>query len=121
MDNIVRGVLSSMLDGSRTIFLLIYWICGSNTLCSASSARQQDVFGGRNFRKLTFDRENRENFCLAKISCYTVYLAAAQAIYYFAFRPQGIRSSVEFCDALCAYKLGAAKYGERVGTTNQPQ
>ena len=54
MDNIVRGVLSSMLDGSRTIFLSIYWICSStwtHCMCSASrsSARQQEIFG-RNFR-----------------------------------------------------------------------
>ena len=67
----------SMLDSSTTNFLSIYWICSSNTLCSASSARQQEIFGGRNFagtnfRELAFDRENRENFYLAKISRYTV-------------------------------------------------
>ena len=44
-----RGTILSMLDGSRRIFLSIYWICGSNTLCSASSACQQEIFGGRNF------------------------------------------------------------------------
>ena len=37
-------------------FLSIYWICGSNTLCSASSARQQEIFGGRNFRGNKFSR-----------------------------------------------------------------
>ena len=49
-----------------------------------------------------------------------LYLAAAQAIYNFALRPQGIRSSVEFHDALCTCKLGAAKYGERVGPEIKP-
>ena len=71
-----RGTILSMLDGSRTNFLSIYWICDSNRLCSAFSARQQEIFGkifaGTNFRELAFDRENRENFCLAKISRYTV-------------------------------------------------
>ena len=36
------------------------------------TSRQQEIFGGRNFRELAFDRENHENFCLAKISRYTV-------------------------------------------------
>jgi len=36
------------------------------------TSRQQEIFGGRNFRELAFDCENRENFCLAKISRYTV-------------------------------------------------
>ena len=49
-----------------------------------------------------------------------LYLAAAQAIYNFALRPQGIRSSVEFHDALCTCKLGAVKYGERVGPEIKP-
>ena len=58
----------SMLDGSTT-----------NFLCLTSSARQQgilekEIFAGTNFRELAFDRENRENFCLAKISRYTVYI-----------------------------------------------
>ena len=60
-------------------------ICTSNTLCSASSAQlpqlvskkffEEEIFAGTNFRELAFDRENRENrenFCLAKISRYTV-------------------------------------------------
>ena len=63
-----RGTILSMLDGSRTNFLSIYWICDSNRLCSAFSARQQEIFGrifaGTNFRELAFDRENRENFPL---------------------------------------------------------
>ena len=31
----------SLLDCSTANFLMIYWICGSNTLCSASSACRQ--------------------------------------------------------------------------------
>ena len=34
---------------------------------------EEDIFAGTNFRELAFDRENRENFCLAKISRYTVF------------------------------------------------
>ena len=39
-----------------------------------SSARNfgEKNFRGNKFRKLVFDRENCENFCLAKISHYTV-------------------------------------------------
>ena len=33
---------------------------------------EEEIFAGTNFRELAFDRENRENFCLAKISRYTV-------------------------------------------------
>ena len=33
---------------------------------------EEEIFVGTNFRELAFDRENRENFCLAKISRYTV-------------------------------------------------
>ena len=58
------------------------------------------------------------------ISCHAIsvqYLVAAQAIYNFAPRLRGIRSSVEFRDALCTCKLGAVKYGERVGPANQLQ
>ena len=32
----------------------------------------EEIFAGTNFRDLPFDRENRENFCLVKISRYTV-------------------------------------------------
>ena len=35
-----------------------------------------------------------------------------QAIYNFALRPRGIRSSVELLDTLCTRKLRAAKYGQ---------
>ena len=33
----------------------------------------EEIFAGTNFRELVFDCENRENFCLAKISRYTVF------------------------------------------------
>ena len=33
---------------------------------------EEEIFVGTNFRELAFDHENRKNFCLAKISCYTV-------------------------------------------------
>ena len=33
---------------------------------------EEEIFAGTNFRELAFDRENRENFCLAKIFRYTV-------------------------------------------------
>ena len=59
-----RGTILSMLDGSRRIFLSIYWICGSNTLCSASSARQQEIFAS--WRLITK---------IMKISRYTVVLS----------------------------------------------
>ena len=45
-----------------------------------------------------------------------LYLVTAHAICL-----RGIRSSVEFHDALCTCKLGAAKYGERIGPANQLQ
>ena len=33
---------------------------------------EEEIFAGTNFRELAFDRENRENVYLAKISRYTV-------------------------------------------------
>ena len=58
--------------------LLIYWICGSKALCSTC---QQEIcekifFATTNFCELVFDRENHENFCLTKISRYTVTVVA---------------------------------------------
>ena len=50
-----------------------------------------------------------------------LYLVAARAIYNFYSRLQGICSCVQFRDALCTCKLGAAKYSEQVGPTNQLQ
>ena len=38
------------------------------TLCLASSAHQQEIFGGTNFREQAFDREHRENFPLYSIT-----------------------------------------------------
>ena len=34
---------------------------------------EEEIFVGRNFHDLVFDRKNYENFCLAKISRYTVF------------------------------------------------
>ena len=34
---------------------------------------EEEIFVGTNFRELAFHRENRENFCLVKISRYTVF------------------------------------------------
>ena len=42
---------------------------------------EEEIFAGTNFRELAFDRENRENFCLAKISRYTVSGTVATAKY----------------------------------------
>ena len=36
---------------------------------------EEEIFAGTNFREVAFDRENRENFCLAKISRDTVHVA----------------------------------------------
>ena len=33
---------------------------------------EKEIFAGTNFRELAFDRKNRKNFCLAKISRHTV-------------------------------------------------
>ena len=33
---------------------------------------EEEIFAGTNFCELAFNRENRENFCLTKISRYTV-------------------------------------------------
>ena len=47
-----RGtILLSMLNGSRTNFLSIYWICGSNTLLGVLSS------SARNFWRKKFSRE----------------------------------------------------------------
>ena len=61
--------------------LVSYWICSSMTMCLASSTRcQQEFFRGRNFVRRNFhdlvlDCENRENFCLMKISrCTCAYV-----------------------------------------------
>ena len=58
-------------------FLSIYWICSSNNSAQRSQViskkfLEEEIFAGTNFRELAFDCENRENFCLAKISRYTV-------------------------------------------------
>ena len=72
-----QGTILSMLNGSRTIFLSIYW-SAAQTHCArcpqlvSKKFLEKEIFVGTNFRELAFDRENRENFCLAKISRYTV-------------------------------------------------
>ena len=35
---------------------------------------EEEIFVGTNFRDLAFDRENRENFCLPKMSRYMVVM-----------------------------------------------
>ena len=64
------AVCSVLLRQSGVNFLL--WIRGSTVMCLAFSTCQAKIFVGGNFYDLAFDRENRENFCLAKISHYTV-------------------------------------------------
>ena len=52
--------------------------------------------------------------CVNKPPCHCGTIPGSSASYlHFALRPSGIRSSVEFREALCACKLGA---GERVET-----
>ena len=54
----------------------------------AFSTCQAKMFGGRNFRDLAFDRENRENFYPAKISHYTVFTIMTEAnLTFVAFLP----------------------------------
>ena len=53
--------------------VLRQFFCGfTESSAQTHSARQQEISMGTNFCKLAFDRENRERFCLAKISRYTV-------------------------------------------------
>ena len=112
---VVRGILAilSMLDCSTTNFLSIYWICGSNTLCSASSACQQEIFGGRNFCENKFSRAGiwsqksrkflpHENFPLYGIPLLSIALYSAV----FAFRPfANLASHTHYSWAMQEYKL----------------
>ena len=43
-------------------------------LLSARIFLEEEIFTGRNFRKLVFNCENQDNFCLTKISRYMWYL-----------------------------------------------
>ena len=57
--------------------ILCLWIQCSTAMCLAFSTCRAKIYGekifaGTNFRDLAFDRENHENFCLTKISRYTV-------------------------------------------------
>ena len=45
-------------------------------LLSAKNLWRKKIFAATNFRGLVIDRENRENFSLAKLSRYTVYQSA---------------------------------------------
>ena len=82
MDNIVRGVLLSMLMVLGQFFCRFTGSAAQleHTACARRHGPQlvskkfleEEIFAGTNFRELAFDRENRENFCLAKISRYTV-------------------------------------------------
>ena len=63
------------LYNKRSQFMLRYWIHSWTTMCLASSSCHQqaileeEISTGRNFCKLVF---NYQNFCLTKISRYTV-------------------------------------------------
>ena len=46
--------------------------CARRPQLVSNKILEEEIFAGTNFRELAFDRENRENFCLAKISRYTV-------------------------------------------------
>ena len=65
-----------MLDGSRTILSVnLLNLRLKHTQLASKKFLEEEISTGTNFRELAFDhqnRENRENFCLAKISCYTV-------------------------------------------------
>ena len=41
---------------------------------------EEEIFAGTNFHELAFDRENCENFCLAEISRYTVYVIVSATV-----------------------------------------
>ena len=78
MDNIVHGVLYYLC--SMVLRQIFCRFTGSvaQTYCArcpqlvSKKFLEEEIFAGTNFRELAFDRENRENFCLAKISRYTV-------------------------------------------------
>ena len=55
---------------------------------------EEEIFAGTNFRELAFDRENRENFCLAKISRYTVPWASSYSLLFYLRRKIGCMNSV---------------------------
>ena len=75
MDNIVRGVLYypySMVLVCRFTGSEAQTHCARRPQLVSKKFLEEEIFAGTNFRELAFDRENRENFCLAKISRYTV-------------------------------------------------
>ena len=68
-----------MLDGSIGQFFCRFTGSVAQTHCArrprlvSKKFLEEEIFAETNFRELAFDRENRENLCLAKISRYTVY------------------------------------------------
>ena len=68
----------SLLDGSTTnnfsVDLLDLRLIHTARLPQVISKKflEEEIFAGTNFRELAFDGENRENFCLAKMSRYMV-------------------------------------------------
>ena len=78
MDNIVRGVLYYPYSIVLGQFFCQFTGSEAQTHCArrpqlvSKKFLEEEIFARTNFRELAFDRENRENFCLAKISRYTV-------------------------------------------------
>ena len=78
MDNIVRGVLYYSYSMVLGQFFCRFTGSEAQTHCArrpqlvSKKFFEEEIFAGTNFRELAFDRENCENFCLAKISRYTV-------------------------------------------------
>ena len=65
-----------MLLRQSRVTTLCLWIRRSTAMRLAFSTWQEnfvreEIFAGTNFHDLAFARENRENFCLAKISYYS--------------------------------------------------
>ena len=86
MDNIVRGVLYYPCSMVLWQFFCQFTGSAAQTRCArcpqlVSKKVLEEIFAVTNFRKLAFDRENRENFCLAKISCNMVFLMHVRSIH----------------------------------------
>ena len=86
MDNIVRSVLyysCSMVLWQFFVDLLDLRLKHIVLSVLSLSARNflEEIFAGTNFCELVFDCENRENFCLTKISRYMVFLMHVRSIH----------------------------------------
>ena len=74
MDNIVHGVLYYLYSMVLGQFFCRFIVSAAQTHCArhpqlvSKKFLEEEIFAGTNFR----DHENRENFCLVKISRYTV-------------------------------------------------